>query len=352
MITKDRSTSNLAFTIFALMLYSFCAALAVGGIVRVYNISLAYEHSNSEYLAQHVLELFKDKHYSEIIEQSEIVLSEFETPAAFGKALEKDFPEGDFALDRTDSDNWCISSDGSTLANFELCRESGSGKYGMDTWKIGKLDVIAPVQKTYTVQTPLSVQISINGIVPDDRYLAESDYAENPFGALPEALAPQKVKTYRLDNLFSPPDVSAQSEIRKDCEIAIFKNNVSVSMLPDQQIITQLSTFGEQAACAYSKYITNDAVLDEVLPFFLPESEYYTYLKQFYNGWYNAHDAFAFSNTEFSNWCAYDDRHVSCDISFDYFIKMGRHEYTYPSKYTMYFVLGDYGWRVANLVVL
>ena len=109
--------------------------------------------------------------------------------------------------------------------------------------------------------------------------------------------------------------------------------------------------FGEQAACAYAKFITNDVTLDEVLPYFLPEAPYYTHLKQFYNGWYNAHDAYAFKNVVFSDWSAYDESHVSCDIAFDYWIKMGRREFTYPSRYTMYFVKGNNGWRVANLLV-
>lgn len=352
MTTKDCSKSQLPFAIFALMLYAFCAALAVGGMFRVYNMSLAYERSNAEYVARHVINLFEQKRYDEILKQSGVTLSEFETPAAFGSALEKGFAEGEFTLVRTNSKSWRISRGGKALATLELCCKNGGGEYGLDLWGIEKLTLTAPVPSAYTVQAPHTVSISVNGIVPDDRYLDESDTAESPFGKLPETLAPERVRTYRLEGMFSPPEVTALGENGKECAIVLFQNNVSVSLLPEQQVITQLSTLGEQAACAYAKYITNDAVLDDVLPFFLPESEYYAHLKQFYNGWYNAHDDHAFSNSVFSDWCAYDDRHVSCDISFDYWIKMGRHEYTYPSKYTMYFVLSDYGWRVANLVVV
>lgn len=352
MKTKVASEINYIFVVFALMLHAFCAALAVGGMVRVYNIALAYEHSRPEYMAQNVLSLFEEKRFEEIISLGQVPLSELETAESFARAAQKSYNGGEFSISRSGENSWQIDCGDKPVATLLLHYQKGGGRHGMDIWSTERLDVLSPTPQSYTIQTPPSVHLFVNGVEPDDSVLVTDTQTTSPFGTLPDALAPAAAKVYRFDGLFLPPEVTASANNGVACSVSQFENRISVCLSPSEQVIAQLSEFGEQAACAYAKYITNDATLDEVLPFFLPESSYYTHLRQFYNGWYNAHDQYAFKNAKFSNWSAFDDRHVSCDISFDYWIKMSRHEYTYPSKYTMYFVLGNNGWRVANLVVL
>lgn len=352
MNTKAPSRINYIFAVFALMLHAFCAALAVGGMVRVYNIALAYEHSRPEYVAQNVMSLFEKKHYEEIIKLGQVPLSKFETTESFGRAAEKIYNQGEFKISRSGENIWQIDCGGKPVATLLLHCQKGGGHHGMDAWTIEQLTLVSPAPQSYTLKIPPSVNCTVNSVKPDENALITGAQINSPFGSLPDALVPAAAKVYRFDGLFLPPEVAASTDNGAACTVTQYQNSVSVNLPPDEQVIAQLSEFGEQAACAYAKYITNDATLDEVLPFFLPESGYYTHLKQFYNGWYNAHDQYAFKNAEFSNWNAFDERHVSCDISFDYWIKMSRHEYTYPSKYTMYFVLGNNGWRVANLVVL
>ncbi len=351
MKTKSASPANSVFVIFALMLHAFCAALAVGGMLRVYNTALAYEHSRPEYVVQSVVSLFEEHRYAELIKLGQIPLSKLETAGHFGRAAEESYGGGAFSASRSGENVWQIACGGKPVATLSLRCQRDTGR-NTPLWSADKLAVLLPAPQSYTVQAPLAVRLTVNGAVPEDSALAEVAQAESPFGRLPEALAPEAANIYRFDGLFLPPEVTAADAGGLSCSVVRFQHSISVGLSPDEQVVAQLSEFGEQAACAYAKYITNDATLDEVLPYFLPESQYYTYLKQFYNGWYNAHDEHAFKNAQFSNWNAYDTRHVSCDISFDYWIKMGRREYTYPSKYTMYFVLGQNGWRVSNLVVL
>ncbi len=352
MKTESRSSVNWVFIVFALMLHAFCAALAVGGMVRVYDIALGYEHSRPEYVVQNVLSLFEGKRYADILELGQVPLSRLETAVNFEHAAAERYDGGKFSVLRSGEQEWQIACGGKPAATLTLRCQKGGGRHGMDLWTAEKLTVLSPVPQNYTVKTPPGVRLAVNGVEPDDSALVEATQAGSPFGTLPDALAPTAAKVYRFDGLFEPPEVTASSDDGAACTVARFQSSVSVCLTPSEQVVSVLSAFGRQAACAYAKYITNDATLDEVLPFFLPESGYYTHLKQFYNGWYNAHDQYAFKNAEFSNWQAYDARHISCDIAFDYWIKMSRHEYTYPSKYTMYFVLADNGWRVSNLVVL
>lgn len=342
---------NWIFVIFALMLHAFCAALAVGGMLRVHRLALAYEHSRPEYVVRGVLSLFEERRYAELMRLGQVPLSSLETAEHFGRAAEASYGDGAFSVSRGGENLWRIACDGRPVATLSL-RGQKDVKYDMDFWTAERLELFLPAPHSYTVQAPPAARLTVNGVPPDNGTLIGSAKAESPFGSLPEALAPDIAQVYRFDGLFLPPEVAASDESGRPCSVAWLGNSISVGLEPGEQVVAQLSEFGAQAACAYAKYITNDAKLDEVLPYFLPESQYYTYLKQFFNGWYNEHDQYAFKNAVFSNWCAYDARHVSCDIAFDYWIRMGRREYTYPSKYTMYFVLSPNGWRVANLVVL
>lgn len=353
MTAKSRSVTNSVFIIFALMLHAFCAALAVGGMLRVYNMALAYEHSRPEYVVRSVLSLFEEKRYAELIRLGQIPLSRFETAEHFGRAAQASYGDGTFSVSRGSENRWQIVCGDKPVATLSLrCQKDAKQRGDMALWTADRLELLLPAPQSYTVQAPPAVQLTVNGIAPDDSAPSETAQAETPFGRLPDALAPEAAKVYRFDGLFLLPEIAASDANGLSGTVTRFQNSISVGLSPSAPVVAQLSEFGAQAACAYAKYITNDATLDEVLPYFLPESQYYTYLKQFYNGWYNAHEQYAFKNAVFSNWHAYDARHVSCDIAFDYWIKMGRREYTYPSKYTMYFVLGQNGWRVANLVVL
>lgn len=353
MTAKSRSGINSVFIIFALMLHAFCAALAVGGMLRVYNMALAYEHSRPEYVVRGVLSLFEEKRYAELIRLGQIPLSRFETAEHFGRAAQESYGDRTFSVSRGGENQWQIVCGGKPVSTLSLrCQKDVKQRGGTALWTADRLELLLPAPQSYTVQAPPAVRLTVNGVVPDDSVLTEAAYVESPFGRLPDALAPEAARVYRFDGLFLPPEIAATDANGLPGVVTRFQNSISVGLSPSAQVVAQLSEFGEQAACAYAKYITNDATLDEVLPYFLPESQYFTYLKQFYNGWYNVHEQYAFKNATFSNWYAYDTRHVSCDITFDYWIKMGRREYTYPSKYTMYFVLGPNGWRVANLVVL
>lgn len=351
MSTKTRPDMNWGFIVFVLLLHAFCAALSIGGMIKVRDLALAYEHSRPEYVARGVLALFEEHRYAELIRLGQIPLSKLETAEHFGRAAQKSYGDGAFSVKQDHEARWRIACGGKPVAILSLRRQAPD-KRGMALWDTDRLELLLPMPQDYTVGAPPAARFTVNGVLPDDSALTEAAVEESPFGKLPDALAPEPARTYRFERLFLPPEISATDQDGLPCAVSQLENSFSIGLIPDERVVAQLSQFGEQAACAYAKYITNDATLDEVLPYFLPESAYYTYLKQFYNGWYNAHDAYAFKNAVFSNWHAYDARHVSCDIAFDYWIQMGRREYTYPSKYTMYFVQGQNGWRVANLVVL
>lgn len=354
----SRSKGRTIFAVFAASLFITCGALCIGGLFRLYKMAAAYELSSPDNAANSALSLFKAGKYSDILSLCDITLSEFEDEQDFAKALKAAAPNGAYSFKRIGAEGYRLMRGDTVLAELSLSCEKEGGSYGFDRWHIDSMRLSAIEQQSYTVTVPKWLKASVNGTALWEDLLdsaaSEQEKAKlcTAFGGLPEEFAPETPAVYRLSGLFSPPKISVESPPKTKIIIRDLNNNYTVSLYPSSDIISELSDIGIEAACMYARYITNDAVLDDILPYFLPQSQYYTHLKQFYNGWYNTHDSYSFEEPRFASWQIYDENHVSCVILFNYRITMGRHQYEYPSKYSMSFVKSPDGWKLSNLVVI
>lgn len=352
-------TKQIAFVIFSAMLFVFCGALTASGLTRVYDVAEAYERSSSDAMAKYVLTFFEKENYKDIMAISGTTLSRYETEESFVAALNAVAPEGNYYCRRASSNSYVLFRDKIELGKLKLSCQKGKGKYGFDLWIADRITLTAMQPQNYMIVAPEQMIVAANGVelgkAETDRLATteEKERTADIFGNLPEKYLAKSFNVYRLNRLYNEPQITVLDSAGEKCVIETDADGViSVSISPPEDIVKELSEFGAQAACMYARFITDDAVLDDVFPYFMPESEYATYLSQFYNSWYNSHDSYSFENPVFSDWKVYDKNHVTCDISFNYRIRMGRHEYEYPSKYSMSFVRNADKWKVANLIVI
>lgn len=354
---KSRSKGRTAFFIFAAILFITCGALTAGGLFRLYKTAEAYELSSPDNAAERVLSLFREKNCDELIKLSGITLSELEAADHLAAAIERGAPSGSYSFSRTKNGCYRLSRGEYELAELYLtCKKSG-GSYGFDLWEPESL-VLAAAPKSYTVTVSPAALPTANGILLEERLIdkAASDKLAKElfksFGSLSDELSPTPPAVYRLEGLYCPPEISIADGANRKCVINTLENSITVSLYPDSETIAEVSSIAAAAAESYAKFITNDAALDDVLPYFLSGSQFYRNLCEFYNGWYNAHDSYSFEEPRFAGWQIYDDSHISCMIMFNYRITMGRHEYEYPSKYSMSLVRTDSGWKISDLKVI
>ena len=356
--TQNRSKGRIVFLIFAITLFLTCGALTAGGLFRLYKMAAAYELSSPDNLAKSTLDIFKDERYDEIISLCDIHLSEFETADDFAAALNEAAPVGSYTFSKTGNGSYRLQRGESPLADLTLTCQKGAGEYGFDIWQVEKLEFIGAKTQDYTVTASPELSPMVNGVLLKDSLIDESKsekYKEDlgeAFGNLAEELLPQAPSVYHVEGLYCPPVVTVDAPKKSKSIVRTLENDYSVILYPTGDVITELSEIAASAAETYARYITNDASLDEVLPYFLPDSQYYRHLKEFYNGWYNTHDSYLFEQPKFASWQIYDENHVSCVILFNYKITMGRHQYEYPSKYNMSFIKTDSGWKLSNLIVI
>lgn len=348
---KKSPVKSPAFIFFAIMLFVLCGAAASGGIYRVYMVAQAYESSTAEYAAQRELSAFENGDLDLLLRRCPPKLSYYENTEDYKAALSEYWGEGKPELLRTGSDSFEISVGGNAAAFLTVECGKKAGAYGIDKWSVNSFKLAELPTEDYEIYYPPGVSLKINGIMPLQEDMSECDDPQSPFFSLPQELAAEPTACCKVQGLYITPQIEAESENGEKLEISREKNTFHITAEPKEATVKALTELGLSAAEGYARFITNDATLDETLPFFLPNSKIYTHLTQFYNGWYNDHEEFRFENANFSAWRAYDERHVSCEISFDYYIKMGRREFTYPSRYDMYFVKSGSGWLVCALVV-
>lgn len=354
---KNRSKGQTAFFIFAAILFITCGALTAGGLFRLYKTAEQYELSSPDNVAADALSIFEEKRYDELIPLCGIALSKFESEENLAAAIELAAPEGEYRFSRSESNSYKLFRGEKELAELVLTCLKGESEYGFDRWEISRIN-LSVFPEDYTVTASPAFSPSANGVLLDraliDHAASEklkTELFEN-FGSLSEELSPEPPIVYRLKGLYCPPEIAITGGENRKSVIHTLENDITAAVYPDDETIAEVSEIALSAAECYAKYITNDASLDEILPYFLPNSQFYRNLTEFYNGWYNAHDSYSFEQPRFAGWQIYDDSHISCMIMFNYRITMGRHQYEYPSKYSMSLIKTDSGWKVANLTVI
>lgn len=341
-----------AFRLFALLLTALCAALTAGGLVRVYRLSAAYEHSTPLYVANGVLAWFREENYTAIASAAGLTFTPFEDASCLGELLRESTDGGALRAVRLSHGRYRIESGGALLAELTLSARAGEGRYGLEQWSLDTLSLagVAP-RANLTVVAPAAAAVSINGRALGAEFAEDTLVPVNEFGALPASAPPAVLTRYRVSGLFCAPRVTALSRSGDACPVELSQDEAVVTLPADAQTVALLSPLAEQAATAYAKFISKDAEREDVLVFFLEETQFYKHLKQYDNQWYNDHDAFAFSDMQTGSWQALDDAHARCDITFRYTVTMGRRVFDYPSHYTLYFVDTPSGWKISNLAV-
>jgi hypothetical protein len=347
---KSRSP---AFGLFVLLLTVFCAALTAGGLIRVYRLAVAFEHSAPARVVEGVVRLFREEDYAVLALEGGLALSPFEDAGHLG-AVVRDRMGGDpqsVEAVRLSQGRYRIQSGSTPLAELSLSYSPAAGEYGLDVWELESLALQAFPRDDLIILAPAQTAVSLNGKILTEDFAEDTAVAAGEYGALPQGVAPALLTRYRVSGLLARPQITAGSPDGAACAVNLVQNTATVTCPAGEETIAQLSPLAERAAMAYANFITKDAELDDVLPFFLKGTQCYTNLRQFDNRWYNEHDAFAFSDMQTGCWQALDGDHVRCDVVFEYSITMGRRVFDYPSRYTLYFVRTGPDWKISNLLV-
>ena len=348
---RDKKGSR-KFFIAAICIFMLGAAATTAGLFMVYELVEAYEKSQPLPLVESVAELFSSKNAEGILNIAGISLSRYETAEHFMKRLEAD--AGDLTsirVVRRREDSYDLAVDQNIVATVTLKGEQ-QGKFDMPSWSIADVKLSASQDIDAVIDAPAGAEITVNGIAISGEDIVSEAVPVDSFGALPNGISPAQLTRVRISGLFVSPEVSASNEgLTCEVEKAEEENYYRVISPAPDSLKSVIAPLAESASRAYASFVTNDAALDDVLPYFLYGTEFYVNLTQFYNGWYIPHDKNEFRDLAISGFDYIDQSHIICEVEFTYVITMGWRVFEYPTNYTLCFVNTGGEWKVANLLI-
>ena len=355
------------FSILVCFLFLFLVPLEIGGLRELWDFLEEYQLSLPENAAQKGLELFQKREIETLSRFAEYTPHPLDRVSSLDGWLEDylGFYDGDAEytlIPRTGTSSqkrYVVARDGIKIAELLLTPTAGETKRGFPLWEVSDID-IAPVSGRCGVEiiVPQGVEVTVNGIPLDAEYLVENALPAEVSGyqEMPPELQPTVMK-YRVEGLLEPPELSARSKGDGSCvieEIDPEGENLSryqVTHFAGDSLRETAGLKAEYTAQLYARFITKDAQLEALLPYLLQGGPLYNQLYGFSNAWYIDHDSYEFQDFEMSRFILYDGSHFSCDVDFNYIIRMGNQVYEYPSAYTLYFVNSAEGWQAAALEI-
>ena len=355
------------FSVLVCFLFLFLVPLEIGGLRELWEFLEEYQLSLPENAAQEGLELFQNREIEILSQYVEYTPHPLDRVSSLDGWLEEYLgfydEDAEYTLiPRTGTSSqkrYVVARDGVKVAELLLTPTAGETKRGFSLWEISDID-IAAVSGRCGVEliVPQGVEVQVNGIPLGEEYLVENALPAEVSGyeGMPPELKPT-VRKYRVEGLLEPPELTASPKGDGSCVIEEMEGEEAdvlryqVTRFAGDSLRETAGILAENAAKLYARFITKDAQLEALVPYLFQGGPLYGQLYGFSNAWYIDHDSYEFQDFEMGRFILYDDSHFSCDVEFNYIIRMGSKVYEYPSAYTLYFVNSAQGWQAAALEI-
>lgn len=352
----------------ALFLVLLLVPLGIGVLGILWGFLDDYQHSLPENVAQEGLALFETGDLDVLSRYIEYVPNPMEAENSFQEIVKQYFtPKADGAGEYTlipqvgggTERRYVVALDNVKVAELVLTASGETSEYGFPLWTLSDIEITS-VSGEYGAEivAPADVELLVNGHVLDGDFMTDNAVLLDVAGyrELPEGHSQPLYVRYRVDGFLKAPTVEARVSDGGECVVELTKDtgtlqSYRVTHYAGDEFAAAAGIKAEFAAKLYAEFITKDASMEELLPYLLPEGNLYQHLQGFSNYWYIDHDSNEFKNLKLENFIIYDASHYSCDISFDYYIRMGSQTHEYPTAYTLYFVWEENQWKLATLEI-
>lgn len=348
MRTREKNIVS-PFAYFISFLIISLTVLTVGGFLRVYALLTEYEMSTPENAVLHVINELKERNAEYFVKEGNLKISPLETPPDIFKSF-GEIDEDKISFEEKEKNLYVIKEGRNPLVLVELKKIKQEGKR-FEVFVPDSVQLLVKMEKAVKVIVPENAQVKINGItMGKDSSVKANPITEEAFGITINNAQKLTMDCYELKGLFCPPQIEVTAfdeklHRREEKETIYFYSDYNGDRGGE------IAEFAKKVSMAYANFISNDLKFDDIKGYFIPETDTYSNLQSFYNGWYIEHDSFSFENLKIEEIMKYSPNHFSVRIKFDYIIKRPYHSYSYPSDYTVNILKTSKGYKTAALVV-
>ena len=301
-----------------------------------------------------VTDYIEKREFEKLARDYNIGLSKYEAQESFNSAFDKII--GDKTLSVSSSGKkldgfdevYNTKADDDVLLTLYLKKSDKSGKFGIKGYTIGKAEFDSHLSKSYTINAPSDVKLTVNGIEVED---SDRKSLELP-KILKEKLGDKAAVTHQSFTLsgFLGDEFQIKAFDKEGKEIEVKNENgvyTALQSIPEDE----LNIIRDRALAAtqgYAKFMQEDASLGSISQYFDTTTEFYDYVRKT-ELWVWDHTGYTFENIEFLEPHKYTDNLYSCRVKFTHILKLGQRTYEdYFDKY-VYLEKGANGLKVIDM---
>lgn len=345
-----------AFHFYHAMLIVTVLALIAGlyGLAYLWSYLEGYEQSNPKTLVKQMAGLLEQEAFDEAMELGQVDPSQFYDDAQYPAYLKEKLGEfsgltiHELASAGTQERRFAIrgTAEGDGV-RYVLTPKAGGEGEEFTSYSIRQEEIPT---KAYTVYLPQGKTLLVNGRAVPETARDPQTTPVSSFSVLKDAAQiPQLVK-YRLEGFTREPDFSLEGE----AYTSVLDMGDGKAILPaaGEEERAERETLILKVAEVYARFTARDASREDMSGYLYRNSEFYTRMNAFDNSWFIDHDTAEFRNARIEQMTDYGEDCFTAEIYFDYYVKKGRTEKTYPTHYRMSFLRIDGQYRVANIEIL
>ena len=332
-----------------------CLCIVIGILAFLWSYLKDFESHTPKHYAMEYIELLKKEDYTQAMELVNFKETELVSVSDFADYIKEMFPDGfnDVKIYEISQENagtrTCNIYTGNKKRFSLSFADTGKKSWHHFTeWKIFLQDL---PDTDYVITAPAFVNVKVNGHLLTAEQGEQTVRTEYTGMAEPSG-APQAV-TYHVSGLLRQPQVTAVFPDGKQYEanISLEENQFTLNVIPAAAVGEELTQTAIEDAKTYAQFITKDASFTQLSKCLYPNTEFYSNMSSFYNGWYNKHEKNGFENIKSENLWLLDENAFVIDVSFDYYVVKSGKRHDFPTKYTLAYQNTEKGWKLVNLMV-
>lgn len=340
---------------FHIVLLTFSVIISAGIIFSLYHLWEyldEYEQHNPTGVVNEFIDILSNKRYDDLLLLTGLELDYFNDTAEFKKYIDLHFfaNPGEITALKAKSTgeilNYNIYAGGNIITSLELSPNKTTNKFGMKGWEIS----LKPIVKKNSIKIflPKNSQFFVNEkLVTDDFKLPLTyDIIEFPYNDNRD-ISPY-YSIFEVTNLLNPPIIRVVTENGVNCKIIENKGIFTAFPEISDNQIAEISKLVEKVSIMYAMFTYQDCTFNDISPYLLKDSDFYTRIKSFKNEWQPPH-TFSYDNVNISDIVVYDSLHFTAKISFTCKLQRGYNSNTYDISYSPKFYKENDNWLLVTL---
>lgn len=246
-----------------------------------------------------------------------------------------------------------LRKDGQKSGVVYLEKSEEKGRFLADGWNIEKITDICSEQTTYTIIVPSGAVLTVNGKIPDEKYITKKDIPVELLENMTDLFTtPTKVE-YTIPGLYNKPVIRVNGNVlNEDIEAKVTDNCYEYGFESSDDFVNSVNARVKTITQTYCDYVGAANSVKTLTGYFLPYSHGYSLLSNSAEGFkWNFYTDYDVEIKEIGDYQIYSKDCFSCTASIHMSVKRASLGRDYDVSITYVFYKKDGNWLVADFIL-